>query len=231
MMNGKWKGWGVSERGPYHIKNSIPNQDFFLFKKFSWGAVGVVCDGLGSKRYSHIGSKHLCEAVVESVKIFDFNKDLSLFNDILKSVWKMRIYPLKENDALSTVLFAVIKSGKIYVANSGDGGIVILGEKNIVLNDDGGFSNITSPFGYKELNWRVYDENKTDSVLLCTDGVYDDLKKEKIVDFAKNYINYYKNLSPLKRVKDIKNMLKKWPVKGHSDDKTILALYKDRDEN
>ena len=229
-MNGKWKGWGVSEIGPYHIKNGIPNQDSFLFKKFNWGVVGVVCDGLGSKRYSHIGSKQLCQAVVQSVKIFDFNKDLKLFNDILKYIWKMNIYPLMENEALSTVLFVVIKNNKVYIANSGDGGIIILGKKDVVLNNDGIFSNVTSPFGYEKLNWKIYEEKDIEAILLCTDGVYDDLKKEKIVEFTRNYINYYKNLFPVKRAKDIKNMLRNWPVKGHSDDKTILALYKEKNE-
>ena len=76
MMNGKnWNGWGVSEIGPLHIKENLPNQDSFIVKKFCWGIVGVVCDGLGSKQYSHIGSKALVDAIVKTAQLFDFEKE------------------------------------------------------------------------------------------------------------------------------------------------------------
>jgi len=225
-MNGKWRGWGVSEIGPFHIKNNIPNQDSFIIKKFSWGLVGAVCDGLGSKKYSDIGSKKLCEAVVNSVKIFDFEKDLSLFDEIVISLWKMKLYPINLNEALSTLLLVIVKDNKIYIANSGDGGIVTL-DKEFIFNENGEFSNITSPFSYSKLKWRVFNEDEISAIMLCSDGVYDDLKKDKIIKFAKDYVAYYKNMNPLKRNREIKNLLQNWPVKGHSDDKTILVLFRD----
>ena len=226
-MNGRWKGWGVSQRGPLHIKNSIPNQDGFVLKTYTWGAAAVVCDGLGSKPQSHIGSKKLCESFIQTVKIFEFDKDLSFFEKIMLPVWEMKISPIKTEDALSTIIFTIIKDEKVYIANSGDGGIVILGKKEFVFEDEGEFSNITTPFGYANLKWRVFKEEDINAIMICTDGIYDDLKKERIKEFAKDYINYYKNMQPLKRYHKIKRLLKNWPVKGHSDDKTIVTLYKD----
>jgi len=63
MSGSIWKGWGITEIGPLHIKENIPNQDSFIVKNYSWGIVGVVCDGLGSKKYSHIGSQALVKAI------------------------------------------------------------------------------------------------------------------------------------------------------------------------
>ena len=226
-MNGRWKGWGVSQRGPLHIKNSIPNQDSFILKTYTWGAAAAVCDGLGSKPHSHIGSKKLCEAFIQTVKMFEFEKDLSFFEKIMLPMWEMKISPIQDKDALSTIIFTIIKDKKVYIANSGDGGIVILGKKELVFEDSGEFSNITTPFGYQKLNWRMFDEDDIDAVMLCSDGIYDDLQKNRIKDFAKDYINHYKNIPPLKRYFEIKRFLKNWPIKGHTDDKTILTLYKD----
>ena len=40
----------------------------------------------------------------------------------------------------------------------------------------------------------------------------------------------YKKISSIKRNYEIKNWLKNWPVRGHSDDKTIVALIKAENE-
>ena len=44
--------------------------------------------------------------------------------------------------------------------------------------------------------------------------------------FCEQYVLKYKNKRNKKREKEIKMWLRKWPVKGHSDDKTIVALVK-----
>ncbi len=61
---------------------------------------------------------------------------------------------------------------------------------------------------------------------MCSDGISEDIQKDKILDFFKGYVSNYKNMKSSKRIKDIKLWLKNWPVKGHSDDKTIVALVK-----
>ena len=226
-MSGKWNGWGVSVAGPLHLKNLIPNQDSFIFKKYSWGVVAGICDGLGSRQYSHIGSKELCNSLIKAVKIFDFKKDFKFFNDILFSIWKMQIAPIKIDDALSTINFIIINNKKVYLAYSGDGGVIFLGKKDFFVSEKGEFSNITTPFGYSSLKFKIFKEDEIEAIMMCTDGVFDDLQKDKIILFAKDYISYYKNFPKRRRYKNAKKMLSSWPVKGHSDDKTILILYKE----
>ncbi len=232
-MNGSiWSGWGVSEIGPLHIKENIPNQDSFVVKKYSWGIVGVVCDGLGSKKYSHIGSKTLVNAITKAAQLFDFEKDINLFEPLVKSLWDINIFPYTHNETSTTLLFSIVKNNKVYIGRVGDGAIVVFGKESVLLEEDKNmFTNYTTPFGRdQKIQWYLFDDSEIDSIVLCSDGISEDLKKDKLFDFFQNYIESYKNIQPIKRVYEIKQWLKNWPVKGHSDDKTIVALVKENNE-
>ena len=232
-MNGNlWSGWGVSEIGPLHIKENIPNQDSFIVKKYSWGIVGVVCDGLGSKKYSHIGSKALVNAITKAAQLFNFEKDINLFEPLVKSLWDINIFPYAPNETSTTLLFSIVKNKKVYIGRVGDGAIVVFGKESILLEEDKNmFTNYTTPFGRdQKIEWYIFDESEIDSIVMCSDGISEDLKKDKLLDFFQNYIDNYKNIQSNKRVYEIKQWLKNWPVKGHSDDKTIVALVKVGDE-
>jgi len=229
MMSGKqWKGWGVSQIGPLHIKENMPNQDSYIVKQYSWGIVGVVCDGLGSKKYSHIGSQELVNAVVQTAKIFDFKKDINLFEPLLKSLWDINISPYGQNDTSTTLLFTIVKNGKVYIGRVGDGVIAIFGKNNLLVEEDKDmFTNYTVPFGRDEkIKWYIFDEGDIDYIVMCSDGISEDIQQDKILDFFQNYVTNYKSILPRKRNNEIKQWLTKWPVKGHSDDKTIVTLLK-----
>ena len=231
-MNGNiWNGWGVSEIGPLHIKENIPNQDSFVVKKYKWGIVGVVCDGLGSKKYSHIGSKALVNAITKAAQ-FSFEKDINLFEPLVKSLWDINIYPYTYNETSTTLLFSIVKNNKVYIGRVGDGAIVVFGKKSLLLEEDKNiFTNYTTPFGRdQKIQWHIFDASEIDSIVMSSDGISEDLKKDKLLNFFKNYTDNYKNMQPNKRVYEIKQWLKNWPVRGHSDDKTIVALVKENNE-
>ena len=233
MMSGKqWKGWGVSQIGPLHIKENMPNQDSYIVKQYSWGIVGVVCDGLGSKKYSHIGSQELVNAVVQTAKIFDFKKDINLFEPLLKSLWDINISPYSQNDTSTTLLFTIVKHKKVYIGRVGDGAIAIFGKNNLLVEEDKDmFTNYTVPFGRDEkISWYIFDEDAVNYIVMCSDGISEDIQKDKILDFFENYVTNYKSIFPRKRNSEIMQWLTSWPVKGHSDDKTIVALLKEKNE-
>lgn len=233
-MNGNiWSGWGVSQIGPLHIKNNIPNQDAYVVKQFSWGIIGIVCDGLGSKSYSHIGSNALVKSVVQASKIFDFDaKDRVLFEPLVRDLWQMNINPYTADETATTLLFGIVKNKKIYIGRVGDGAIAVLGTNSRLIEEDkDSFTNYTTPFGRETLiEWKIYAEEEVDNIVLCSDGISEDIKKERMLDFFKNYVSNYKKLSPLKRNKEIKKWLENWPVRGHTDDKTIVTLIKESNE-
>lgn len=227
-MNGKkWIGWHCSCIGPSHIKNNMPNQDstrLYISKNF---AAGVVCDGLGSKKYSHIGSKALTKSLISVSDIFDFSKHLSLFEPLLESLWNINKYPYSSEDCRTTLLFCIVKNSKIYLGRVGDGAIVILGENSTIISAKDEFANITTSFGgAAKIEWKIFSEQDVEAVVMFTDGISDDIAQNQMINFAKSFISEYKNIKASKRKNTIYKWLKNWPVKGHSDDKSILALVK-----
>jgi len=232
-MNGnKWIGWGVSQIGPLHIKNNIPNQDSFIVKEYNWGIVGVVCDGLGSKKYSHIGSNALVKSIVQVSEVFDFSKDITLFEPLVFDEWKENINPYKEEETSTTLLFVIIKNSKIYIGRVGDGAIAIFGKDSLLIEEDkDSFTNYTTPFGRDTLiEWEIYDEVEVDSIIICSDGISEDIEHDKKLDFFSSYLLNYKDMNSKIRTKEIEKWLENWSVRGHTDDKTIVALIKGKNE-
>ena len=63
----------VSVIGPGHIINGQPNQDSTLVKRVPSGWLAVVCDGMGSKPHSDVGSRLACLAAFDVIKAVDFS--------------------------------------------------------------------------------------------------------------------------------------------------------------
>jgi len=219
-MNGKYKIIALSQIGKFHIKNNLSNQDAFKYKIYKDLVVGVVSDGMGSKKYSQIGSKTLTNIVIKEATRF-YNK--KIFEKRILTLYKQKIKPISFNDTLSTLLFVIIKDKKTYIAKIGDGMIVGIGKKNIIIEEDKNFANITTAFGIDKLKWWEFDF-EFDTLFLATDGISDDIedKKNFVIDFSKYFFKYPK------RKKELKNLLLNWPVKGSNDDKTLLCIKRVR---
>jgi serine/threonine protein phosphatase PrpC len=101
-----------------------------------------------------------------------------------------------------------------------------------ILNDvkEDSFSNVTysagSNFHFEQWKYSILDANEYNSVLLCTDGISDDLISGSEYDFAKGLYEAYGNCKPRKRYYEILHWLKNWPTPKHTDDKTIACLNK-----
>ena len=57
----------VSVIGPGHLLNGQANQDSVLVKRVPNGWLAVVCDGMGSKPHSDIGSRQACRAALPTL--------------------------------------------------------------------------------------------------------------------------------------------------------------------
>jgi len=237
MLDQLWNCWGASVIGPLHVKAGIPNQDSWKARRYKWGNVIVVSDGLGSKPHSDHGSKAACLAVFEAAKSFQNSPDANIV-DILRLIhanWLVKIAPLSPSDCSATCLFALQIKGRITLGRLGDGMIVALGgteENNFILNDNkqDSFSNFTNSLQqeFRPEQWETLSIESTvcNAVVLCTDGISDDLLPEKQITFAQNFYFSYRKMKSKERNKDIKRWLKNWPVPGHSDDKTIACIFK-----
>ena len=80
MINNQWITWGVTTIGPSHIKSGLPNQDAWLSRKYKWGEIIAVSDGVGSRARSDIGSKAICKSVVQASKILFKSKKIKIEN-------------------------------------------------------------------------------------------------------------------------------------------------------
>ncbi|TSA39064.1 MAG: protein phosphatase 2C domain-containing protein [Methylococcaceae bacterium] len=237
MSENVWRTWGASVIGPLHSKRNIPNQDAWIARQYTWGDVVVVADGLGSRAKSDIGSQAVCQSVLEAAKTFQRCPNAKI-EDILRLIhahWLIKISPFDTNECLTTCLFVIRYHDRCLLAQLGDGLIAVCGrnnEESILMNDSKleNFSNQTHSIGKKFIleQWqtRIISMEAYHAVVLCTDGISDDLLPEAQIDFAQDFSRSYCNYPSLKRTVELRGWLKNWSVPGHTDDKTIACLIK-----
>jgi len=104
-----------------------------------------------------------------------------------------------------------------------DGCVSVLSE-----NKDDGFTNTTNALNsnVNEKSWKTLDirESECRAIVLCTDGVSDDL--ENVEGFILGFVEAHRNLAPLSASRRTREMLESWPAPKHSDDKTIVCLMR-----
>lgn len=237
----RWLSFGASEIGPAHIASGKSNQDAWAaFHHFGCDVL-VVADGVGSKDYSELASAGACRAVdqVVSNRIFagssmnlDDDEVKAEFLDDIRDAWIDSIKPLTSDDATTTCLFALRNgSGKVWMAMLGDGCAATVMKNGAVqlLQDDKeeSFSNMTQSLteSTEATDWRVVGvpEDKCKAVLLCTDGIADDLVD--VEGFVASLVENYCNLPVTTAASEVMSMLLDWPTPKHSDDKTLACLF------
>ena len=229
-----WKAWGVSVMGGGHIKEKLPNQDSWLSRTYGDGVVLAVSDGLGSKALSDKGSKAACEAVIEAAMIIMRHPraGVKTLPALIHALWLIKTEPLLPGDCGATCLFAFTLGKKIILGRLGDGMILAVGkEAPVLLEDDKDFANLTDclddAFYYNK--WEIKEINARDyeAVIMCTDGVADDIDPDKKTDFARELFMEYRNMERRERHEDISKWLAEWGGPGNLDDKTLACLCRE----
>ena len=239
MHNNQWDSWGESVAGPTHLKCGVPNQDAWMSRCYKWGNVVVISDGLGSKPHSDKGAKAACLSVLKAAETYQHNPQANI-SDILRLIhahWLIKISPFPASECSATCLFVIRLGNQLILARLGDGLIIAhtnSQQDSILLSDtkQDSFSNLTYSLSH-EFNlaqWEVKSINadRCVAVVLCTDGIADDLLPAKQIAFTKALYLNYKDTDVLARNKDLKRWMNNWPVPRHSDDKTIACLFRIR---
>ena len=106
----------------------IENQDAFYISRNKDYVLALVSDGLGSKKYSDLGSKMAGLAVNNSIRKIIKEKgslEQEKFGALLLSniaeEWKQLVKPKAPEDCSATCLFVIITAGNIYAFRLGDG--------------------------------------------------------------------------------------------------------------
>lgn len=224
----------ASVKGMLHESGNIPNQDAYSVKRYKFGTILVVSDGLGSKKYSDLGSKAVGKAVDRAVQIWNryAEKDIRLLLPLIVSIWNMEIYPYSQKDCCATCLFAIIvNDGHVYLGQLGDGSIYISTEDELQLvrekEDD--FTNLTVCMGgfssYSDWSLKEVDVgNKPFGIVMMTDGVSEtviDEKKEDFINLLFKRLSECENLS--KRNNFINKILSEWNPVSAGDDRTLIC--------
>lgn len=224
----------ASVKGMLHKSDNLPNQDAYSVKRYKFGTILVVSDGLGSKKHSDFGSKAVGKAVARAVRIWNEygEKDIRLLLPLIVSIWNLEIYPYSQKDCGATCLFAIITNdGHVYLGQLGDGSIYISVENELYLvrekEDD--FTNLTVCMGgfSSYLDWKLKDINvgrKPFGIVMMTDGVSEtiiDEKKEVFVNLLFKRLSECENLS--KRNNFIYKILSEWNPVSAGDDRTLIC--------
>lgn len=225
--------FGATVRGPSHVANGLPNQDAWLRARTGNHHVVVVSDGLGSKPHADIGSRAACRAVVDAVRVWRRNPlaATEVLLGLIHLLWRARIAPHAQEDCACTCLFAVVgPDGEGVAAQLGDGLLAIHdGSRLSALSSRDGetFVNETTGLGLttRLAAWRTAAVPVgSRCIVLCTDGVSDDLIPEKLPEFIDWLGRDVRAKREPRRRHFLARSLREWPTPKHLDDKTIAMV-------
>ena len=230
-----WKSFGASVIGPGHVAAGKPNQDAWAAFHRAWGDGIVVSDGLGSKPFSDIGSRAACLAVAGAVHACHARPGIGYasLSDQIKNRWLAFIAPLDPGDCAATCSFAFrMNDGAVHLGMLGDGFAAAVQTDGSVasLSDDKteSFSNVTAALSPEmtgeDWRWLSLPENDCEAIVLCTDGVSDDL--EDAEGFIKGFADAHRDLSSTSAARHARETLERWPTPYHTDDKTIAGIFR-----
>ncbi|MDM1018749.1 PP2C family serine/threonine-protein phosphatase [Acinetobacter sp. VNK23] len=225
--------YSATVTGPRHRQANQPNQDAILHRIWSQHWLMVVCDGLGSKPFAHIGSHLACKAVHDTLRDCNFTLPE---RDIAKAVYRTWLGYLKQSnihptDAATTCLFAWGNAlGEVRLFQLGDGAIYYQTQTfgQVLVKSDYLFSNQTNALGFSK-RWEdwgykmIYFTQPDHSIALMTDGISDDLVNEQ--DFLTTMLRTLKSKNFRQAKKYLQHELHHWQTPQHGDDKSIGLIY------
>lgn len=227
-----WVAWSVI--GPAHKELNIPNQDAFRIYSDGKFCLAVVCDGIGSSKFGGKGAELAIKAIIEAVCYWRGAEttDISILLKMISLFWKAKVPKNNYTDYNTTCLFVLLEEqGKCICAQLGDGVIILnLEKEKSIISSDMEFGNITTGIGNlnKISDWKVFEfefNRKTDSVLLATDGISEDINEGDEYHFVKELRAKLSKTKKRNRYKYLHELLTDWPTPYHSDDKTICLIW------
>ena len=198
------------------------------------GWIAAVADGLGSRARSDLGSRRACQVTRRILRAapLDFEPRVTL--PLIHQQWLEAIEPAMPGDAATTLLFArVTAAGDVHAAQLGDGLMLLRyrGEFCRVSPERAAYGNQTCALegAHPQDKWSTARHALTepgDGVVLMTDGVADDLKPDQLGEF---FDALYQALGARNRRRGrrwLRSELNDWATPLHSDDKTLVAVFR-----
>ena len=193
----------------------------------------AIADGMGSRPESKTGALAATRCALKAA--MRWTKHPSVGTDWLirwlEAEWR---YSLGSHDPkdCATTCWLIVASPDLgtLVMGLGDGLALLIGQnggiEQVTGRDEANYSNETVALGtpHKMSDWKVRllpGNPRYQTAILLTDGVADDLLDHKLDSFAA----WVRSAAQLKHPgRGLRRVLKRWPVKSHSDDKTIASM-------
>jgi len=215
------------------------NQDSHEIYETSKYLISIVTDGLGSSKYSDIGSFQATKAVRKAItqwrSLNDSNSSVLL--QLIHFYWNLFINDLnlEKKDCSTTCLFVYIdkENSKGLIARLGDGMIYFKSNDYTYITPPSDDFNYTKSLGSsKSVKDWVINSIKLDkddfSFFIATDGISDDIVKNTEKEFISHLIDCMNKLEKKSCNNFLQKTLKNWPTKFHKDDKTICITWSEK---
>jgi serine/threonine protein phosphatase PrpC len=215
------------------------NQDSHEIYETSKYLISIATDGLGSSKYSDIGSFQAIKAVRKAItqwrSLNDSNSSVLL--QLIHFYWNLFINDLnlEKKDCSTTCLFVYIdkENSKGLIAQLGDGMIYFKSNYYTYITPPSDDFNYTKSLGSSKSakDW-IINSIKLDkddfSFFIATDGISDDIVKNKEKEFISHLIDCMNKLEKKSCNNFLQKTLKNWPTKFHKDDKTICITWSEK---
>ena len=175
----------------------LTGDDYFEVKVMENITVAVVCDGVGSAVAGAQAAKRTAGFLVQSLKShprsWSMEKSIKHFiENINRLLYLESMEQYGRQEMVTTLTLVVIEGNRLYGANVGDSRIYLeRGGRLIQLShdhamDEAGMENVlTAAIGLEESIEPYYFENNLqlkDRILLCSDGLYNELTDQELLD-------------------------------------------------
>lgn len=226
---------GSSVIGPSHKQENLPNQDAMMIYGIRGGWCIAVCDGLGSRALSHIGSRTAAQRVRSTLRQ---QTPEPIPSSSLHTSQKIQQSWLDEFAGNSrpyetTCLWAhVLPNGTGVAAQIGDGLLLIKANKqlHVITSQREGFGNQTQTLAHATANdWATAEfqlSQPGDGVLLMTDGISDDLIADQLEGFFDVVYQQLKSSTKRRCKQWLTKELEEWTTPKHGDDKSIAGIFR-----
>lgn len=196
------------------------NEDYLSYHLDENNAIYVVADGMGGHNAGEVASKMAVESIIENIKSKESKANgedlIEAIKEANKKVYEYSLGTSNLNGMGTTVTACLVQGNKAWVGNVGDSSLFIV-EDNLIykltkdhslvqeLVDDGSITEkealshpnkniITRAVGTDDkVEVDLYEVDLTDEVkhiVLCTDGLSNEVSKEEIYDMIKSEKDY-----------------------------------------
>lgn len=232
---------GASITGPGHLELGEDCQDAHSVKGWRGGWIAAVADGLGSRTHSAQGAQLAVRSAHAVARRWELSTAWRALpaRDVATEIYRRWLQTVPWSDksvAATTLLLAICDvDGYTRIWQIGDGLIVSLvnGKTEVLTPERGGFGNETRALGVDTV-WSAWHSadlvlgKADDMLLLMTDGISDDIPQDLIEGFSCAVRGEFRKRSRRGARKWLQRELTQWATPGHSDDKTLAAIFVDR---